>query len=58
VQRSLDVGAAIDREIHEYVAGQLGSSRLVTIHGARHLIFLTHPDEVERYMKEFMLDKH
>ena len=57
VQRSLEVGAAVERDIHEYVAGQLRDSRLVTIQGARHLIFLTHPDEVERYMKEFMLDK-
>jgi pimeloyl-ACP methyl ester carboxylesterase len=54
LQQTLDVGAAVDREIHQYVANELKNSRLITIPGARHLIFLTHPDLVAQYMNEFM----
>ena len=39
---------------HEYVHRELKNSRLVNIIGARHLIFLTHPDEVERAMRAFI----
>ena len=39
---------------HEYVHRELKGSRMVNILGARHLIFLTHPDEVERAMREFI----
>ena len=54
VQRALDVQGAVVRAQHAYVAPELRGSRMVTIQGARHLIFLTHPDQVERYMKDFM----
>jgi pimeloyl-ACP methyl ester carboxylesterase len=54
VQRALDIQAVVTRAQHEYVVHELRGSRMVTIQGARHLIFLTHPDAVERYMNEFM----
>lgn len=54
VQRALDIQAAVSRAQQSYVVRELRGSRMVTIQGARHLIFLTHPDHVERYMKEFM----
>jgi pimeloyl-ACP methyl ester carboxylesterase len=54
VQQALDIQAAIGRAQHEYVARELKGSRILNIRGARHLIFLTHPDDVERYMNEFM----
>lgn len=54
VQQALDIQAAISRAQHEYVARELKGSRILNIRGARHLIFLTHPDDVERYMNEFM----
>ena len=54
VQRALDVQGAVTRAQHEYVSRELRGSRMVTIQGARHLIFLTHPDLVQRYMNEFM----
>ena len=46
--------AAVSRAQREYVSRELKGSKLVTIKGARHLIFLSHPNEVERYMNEFM----
>lgn len=49
-----DVQAAISRAQREYVSRELKASRLVTIKGARHLIFFSHPDEVERSMTEFL----
>lgn len=54
LQKSLDVNSAITREQREYIVRQLRGSRMVTIPGARHLIFFSHPDEVERLMKEFL----
>ena len=54
VQKALDIQAAITRAQHEYVSRELNGSRVVNIRGARHLIFLTHPDQVEREMKEFL----
>ena len=48
---SMDV---ITQAQHEYVHRELKSSRMVNILGARHLIFLTHPNEVERAMREFI----
>jgi non-heme chloroperoxidase len=54
LQRSLDVGSRITRAQRAYIAGQLEGSRLVTISGARHLIFFSHPDEVEQTMKTFL----
>ena len=39
---------------HEYVHRELKGSRMVNILGARHLIFLTHPNEVERAMRQFI----
>ena len=54
LQRSLDVSSAITRAQREYIVRQLKGSRMVTIPGARHLIFFSHPDEVERLMKEFL----
>ena len=40
--------------LHEYVHRELKGSRMVHIPGARHLIFLSHPNEVERAMREFI----
>jgi hypothetical protein len=54
VQKALDVQAAITRAQHEYVSHELKGSQVVNIRGARHLVFLTHPDQVERTMKSFM----
>jgi pimeloyl-ACP methyl ester carboxylesterase len=54
LQRSLDVASRITRAQRAYITGQLKGSRLVTIPGARHLIFFSHPDEVERTMKSFL----
>jgi hypothetical protein len=54
VQQALDIQGAVSRAQRDYVVKELRGSRAVTIQGARHLIFLTHPDLVERYMNEFM----
>ncbi len=54
VQKALDIQGAITRAQHEYVSRELEGSRIVNIRGARHLIFLTHPDQVERAMKSFI----
>ena len=55
VQKRLDAEGALTRAQREYVARELKGSKMVTIPGARHLIFFSHPDEVERYMNDFML---
>ena len=47
-------GSTIARAQREYIVRELKGSRMVTIPGARHLIFFSHPDEVERIMKEFL----
>ncbi|MDQ6769893.1 MAG: alpha/beta hydrolase [Gemmatimonadota bacterium] len=54
VQHALDIVGPVNRAQREYVSHELRGSRMVTMQGARHLIFLTHPDQVERYMNEFM----
>jgi pimeloyl-ACP methyl ester carboxylesterase len=54
VQRVLDVQGAVARAHREFIARELKGSELVTINGARHLIFFSHPDQVERYMVNFM----
>jgi pimeloyl-ACP methyl ester carboxylesterase len=54
VQKALDAEWAVTRAQHEYVARELEGSQLVNIRGARHLIFLTHPEETERVMNQFM----
>jgi non-heme chloroperoxidase len=54
VQRQLDATGAIAHAQREYIARELKGSRMILIHGARHLIFMSHPDEVERAMKAFM----
>ena len=54
VQKSLDVGTAITRAQREYIVRALEGSRMVVIHGARHLIFMSHPEEVDRAMKGFL----
>jgi pimeloyl-ACP methyl ester carboxylesterase len=36
------------------VSRELKGSEMVSIPGARHLIFISHPDLVESYMKEFL----
>ncbi|MFN2637754.1 MAG: alpha/beta fold hydrolase [Gemmatimonadaceae bacterium] len=54
VERQLAAQGALIRAEHAYVVRELRGARMVTIQGARHLIFLTHPDQVEHYMKEFM----
>lgn len=54
LQKSLDVSSAITRKQREYIVRQLKGSRMETIPGARHLIFFSHPDEVERLTKEFL----
>ena len=46
--------SAIIRAQREYIVRELKGSRMVTIPAARHLIFFSHPDEVERIMKEFL----
>ena len=52
--RPPDISSIITREQREYIVRQLKGSRMVTIPGGRHLIFFSHPDEVERLMKEFL----
>ena len=54
LQKALDVSSAVTRAQRAYVVNSLKGSKLVTIPGARHLIFFSHPDEVEREMKAFM----
>ncbi len=58
LQKSLDVTSAIARAQREYISRQLKGSRIVTIPGARHLIFKSHPDRVEQVMKEFLSGLH
>ncbi|HEX6575733.1 MAG TPA: alpha/beta hydrolase [Gemmatimonadaceae bacterium] len=41
----------------QFVTRELRGSETVSIPGARHLIFISHPDLVESYMKQFM-SKH
>ena len=38
----------------QFISRELKGSETVSIPGARHLIFISHPDLVERYMKQFM----
>jgi pimeloyl-ACP methyl ester carboxylesterase len=54
VQRALEIQGGVTRAQRDYIVRELRGSRMVTIQGARHLIFLTHPDLVARYMNEFM----
>ena len=54
LQKSLDVTGSVTRAQREYNSRQLKGSKLVTIHGARHLIFMSHPDRVEKIMKDFL----
>jgi pimeloyl-ACP methyl ester carboxylesterase len=54
LQKSLDVSSAITRAQRAWVVNALKGAKLVTIPGARHLIFFSHPDEVEREMKTFI----
>ena len=54
VQKALDIQAAITRAQHEYVSRELKGSQVVNVRGARHLVFLTHPDQVEHAMKDFI----
>jgi pimeloyl-ACP methyl ester carboxylesterase len=54
VQKALDIQAAITRAQHQYVTRELKGSRIVNVRGARHLIFLTHPDQVEKAMRSFI----
>lgn len=54
LQRTLDVSSTLTRVQRAHVINALKGSKLVTIPGARHLIFFSHPDEVEREMKAFI----
>jgi pimeloyl-ACP methyl ester carboxylesterase len=54
LQKALDIQSAVTNAQHGYVSTQLKGSQVVNVRGARHLIFLTHPDEVERVMREFI----
>ena len=54
LQRWLDVTSATRRAERNYVSNALKGSRVVTIPGARHAIFFSHPDLVEQTMKQFM----
>lgn len=54
LQRSIDVTGAVVRAQREHIVRELKGSRLVTIPGARHLIFMSNPTEVEKIMKEFL----
>jgi non-heme chloroperoxidase len=54
LQRRLDVTSALTRDERAYVARALKGSKTVNIPGARHNIFFSHPDEVEKIMKEFI----
>jgi non-heme chloroperoxidase len=54
LQRRLDVTSALLRDERAYVAKTLKGSRTLNIPGARHNIFFSHPDEVEKAMKEFI----
>ncbi len=58
LQKSLDVMSAITRAQREHISRELKGSRLVTIPGARHLIFKSHPEHVEQIMKEFLSGLH
>ncbi len=58
LQKSLDATIAITRAQREYISRELRGSRLVTIAGARHLIFKSHPERVEQVMKEFLGGLH
>lgn len=53
-QKVLDVDVALTRMHREFISRELEGSRLITIRGARHLVFFTHPDETERYMNELL----
>jgi pimeloyl-ACP methyl ester carboxylesterase len=52
--RSIDVTGAVVRAQREHIVRELKGSRLVTIPGARHLIFMSNPREFEKIMKEFL----
>jgi non-heme chloroperoxidase len=54
LQRSLDVSSALQREQRAYVTRALKGSKVLNIPGARHNIYFSHPDEVEKAMKEFI----
>ena len=54
LQRSIDVTGAVVRAQREHIVRELRGSRMVTIPGARHLIFKSNPVEVERTMKQFL----
>lgn len=49
-----EVPSDLARAQRAYVVRALKGSKLVTIPGARHLIFFSHPDEVEAAMKQFL----
>ncbi len=54
LQRSIDVTGAVVRAQREHILSELKGSRMVTIPGARHLIFKSNPVEVEKIMKQFL----
>lgn len=54
LQQSIDVTGAVVRAQREHIVRELKGSRMVTIPGARHLIFMSNPAEVEKIMKEFL----
>lgn len=54
LEKALAVASAITRDQRAYIVRELKGSKLMTIPGARHLIFFSHPDEVERTMKSFL----
>lgn len=54
LQRSIDVNGAVVRAQREHIVRELGGSKMVTIPGARHLIFKSNPVEVEKIMKQFL----
>lgn len=49
-----EASSDLAKEQRAYAVRALKGSKLVTIPGARHLIFFSHPDEVEREMKQFI----
>jgi pimeloyl-ACP methyl ester carboxylesterase len=52
--RELAVSTAILHQQHQRNVNENPQARMVVIHGARHLIFLTHPDRVQQAMDQFM----
>jgi pimeloyl-ACP methyl ester carboxylesterase len=53
-QAWLDGALAARRAAREQFARQMPNARVAVIPGAHHFIFLSHPDETERLMREFL----